>query len=293
VEAPGVQDRRSRLALGSRERRELALLPMRPEGARVSVVVFAYGGGTNSKGLGIELVKRGEPLHLTLFARAGRERARTYADVQNMSLWFSVHGYPPITEVQRVRADGRPLTLEEDCLEKGMLPSIAYGYKTCSQKFKIQPQDKYVNHWQPALDAWERGEKVTKLIGYHAGERHRAKIREDAKYTYRYPLIEWGMDYEDCVKAIAAAGLPQPGKSACVFCPSSKAWEIRALREEEPDALELALRIEENAQKNLTLVKGLGRDWRWSDMLDADERQGDLFRTPTEMPCVCIDGDEA
>ena len=40
-------------------------------------------------------------------------------------------------------------------------------------------------------------------------------------------MLRWGRD--DCVAAIARVGLPQPGKSACFFCPSSKKHEIITL----------------------------------------------------------------
>ena len=50
-------------------------------------------------------------------------------------------------------------------------------------------------------------------------------------HTYAYPLMEWGWDREACIRAIEAAGLPQPGKSSCFFCPSMRAEEIIDLRE--------------------------------------------------------------
>jgi len=173
-----------------------------------------------------------------------------------------------------------------------MLPSIAYGYKGCSQKYKIQPQDQFCNNWQPAIDAWNRGEKVTKLIGYEAGEERRAKIQEDDKYTYRYPLIEWGWNRAKCIEVIKEAGLPLLGKSACFFCPSSKAAEVLWLSKTHPDLYARAVAMEKNAK--LTTVKGLGRDYAWADLVKFKEAQIEMFDTDhstAEIPCGCYDGE--
>ena len=179
-------------------------------------------------------------------------------------------------------------TLEENCLRVNMLPSIAYGFKSCSGKYKIQPQEKWANNNAQCKDVWKAGGKVLKLIGYDADEHHRAKIPEDKKYTYRYPLVEWDWGREECVEAIDRAGLPQPGKSACVFCPSSKPREILELSRTHPDLLARALAMEANAE--LTSVKGLGRSFAWCDLVRFNEAQLDMFAHTPETPCGCYDG---
>jgi hypothetical protein len=54
-----------------------------------------------------------------------------------------------------VRKDGSLETLEQECHRRNNLPSIAYGFKSCSQKHKIAPQDKFLNHWTPAIEWWD------------------------------------------------------------------------------------------------------------------------------------------
>ena len=61
---------------------------------------------------------------------------------------------------------------------------------SCSVKWKIQPQDRYVKRWQPAVDCWEQGARVVKAIGFDADEQRRAKIDADDKYLYWYPLLD-------------------------------------------------------------------------------------------------------
>jgi hypothetical protein len=231
------------------------------------LVVAAYGMGTNSTALIIEMVRRGERIDAILCADTGGERPRTYAYRDMFSNWLVEHGYPAIVTVHK---GGRQETLEENCLRLTMLPSLAYGRKGCSHKYKIEPQDKWVNNWPPAREAWASGRKVVKLIGFDMDEPHRAAIPEDAKYRYRYPLLEWGWGREECVKAISDAGLSQPGKSACFFCPSMTKPEILQLRKEYPDLLERALNIERTAQRagNLNSVNGLGRRLNWGEFAE-------------------------
>jgi len=246
------------------------------------------GLGNNSVAMMIKKVQLGEQVDLILFADTGGEKPRTYQYLDMFSKWLSDRDYPEIIVVKKVRADGRIHELEEDCLENNMLPSIAYGFKSCSLKFKVGPQDKYCNNWAPAKAHWKAGGKVTKLMGIHASETHRAIESKDKKYEFEYPLIEWDMDGEDCEELIKSAGLPVPGKSACFFCPSSKMAEIMALPR---DLQERAVAMEENA--DLTTVLGLGRRFSWKNAIKADREQMRLFDNMVpEIDCVCLDGDE-
>lgn len=254
------------------------------------MIVVSYGGGTNSTALLIGMVERGIKADLILFADTGGERPETYAYVKMFSDWLVIQGQPPITTVRKQDKYGNILTLEQHCLIHRCLPSLAYGFKKCSLKFKVQPQDKYCNNWQPTRGIWKRGDKVTKFIGFDAGEDRRAtRFSDDKKYAYQYPLIEWVWGREECRAAIERAGLPQPGKSACFFCPSTKKYEVLELRNKYPDLLQRALVIESYAE--LTKVAGLGRGYAWRDLLKADEQQLRLWPDNViEQTCGCYDG---
>ena len=188
-----------------------------------------------------------------------------------MNEWLAAHDMPQITVVENVDRYGNRLTLETECLRSHTLPSIAYGYKRCSQKHKIGPQEKFCNNYAPCREVWARGERVNRYIGYDAGEvkryEHSRKYNEaDKKYHNIYPLIEqWGWSRSDCVREIRAAGLPQPGKSSCFFCPSMKRQEVEALKEQYPALYQRAIAIEENAMPHLIKVKGLGRSYAWKE----------------------------
>ena len=153
---------------------------------RPLLVLVSYGAGTNSTAMLVEMVRRGETVNAITFADTGGERPETYAYVVMFSAWLQERGYPAI---ETVKKGGIVETLEENCHRMKMLPSVVYGFKSCSLKFKAQPQEKFANNWPPAKDAWKRGEKVVKCLGFDADEPHRAKFDEDKKYKDRKSVV--------------------------------------------------------------------------------------------------------
>jgi hypothetical protein len=252
--------------------------------------IVAFGGGVDSTAMILGLMEKNEPIDLILFADTGAERPSTYQHIENFSNYLIKNNYPAIVIVKNKNKEGDLVTLEDDCLKRNCLPSIAYGFKTCSSHFKIRPQDRFLNNWKPAQDAWENGQKCIKYIGYDAGEQHRADNaakRNDPKYQNRYPLIEWQWEREDCLDIIKKHGIENVGKSACFFCPSSRPKEIVQLYEEYPDLLERALHIEQQAE--LTSIKGLGRNYAWSDVIKMHKAQMTLPFGGFDLPCECTE----
>lgn len=258
------------------------------------ISIASYGGGTNSTAMLIEMVMRDEPPpHAILFADTGGEKPGTYDYIDLFSDWLVRQGYPRITTVMRTNKAQVPYTLESACLKIKAVPSIAYGYKTCSQKHKIQPQEKWANRDATCKAEWKAGRKVVKLIGYDADESWRATERDDPKYDRRFPLLEWNMGRAACVAAIERCQLPLPGKSSCFFCPNMRPDEIRQLGRDHPDLLQRALDMEANA--NLTTIKGLGRgNFSWKDVMNqGDMLDGGFWEYEPPIPCGCYDGDAA
>lgn len=264
------------------------------EGSGVMDIV-SYGGGPNSTSELIGMYQRETPVDLILFADTGGERPETYEYIQTFSQWLKNHGMPEITILEYHRADGSRMTLEDECLRDKILPSIAYGFKRCSLKHKIGVQDKFCNNYEPCREAWSRGEKIIKHIGYDAGEENRMENaakhdEQDKKYLKSYDLIEWGWTREDCEEVIKKEGLPLPGKSSCFFCPSMKKQEIRELYLKHRDLYDRAIAIEKNAKEWLTTIKGLGRAWSWEAYINARAEQVSFFNDMVGVPCNCYDG---
>jgi hypothetical protein len=279
---------------GSQQRMvSLADAPDRERSGRSGVggvpLVVSHGGGSNSTAMLIGMVRRGVRPDLIAFADTGGERPETYQFIGEFSAWLEAKGFPTITVC---RTTGE--TLEENCLRRKALPSVAFGrqFKTCSQRWKIQPIDKMLNGWPVAVAAWGEGKRVIKLLGFDAGEAHRIKNYSDAKFVIEYPLVAWGWNRRRCVEVCAEEGF-KPGKSSCFFCPNMKPGEILRLREAHPALVERAVAMERNAETKGGVV-GLGRDWTWDALLSNDAAQERIFADYSEeMPCGCYDGGDS
>jgi hypothetical protein len=226
--------------------------------------VIADGLGVNSTALLIQLTRAGIRPDLILFADTGSEKPETYAYLEIRRSWLSRVGFPDCIGVRR-----RGERVPDQSLRTGTLPSLAYGGKSCSLKWKVAPQDKFCKHWEPALWCWQSGQRVVKAIGYDAGPSDGRRIKEfrDPKYRFWYPLREFGLNRAACIELICSEGLPVPCKSACFFCPATKKQELVQLHGDHPDLVERALTIERRALPNLRSVQGLGRSFAWTTWL--------------------------
>jgi hypothetical protein len=264
---------------------------------RKALSMAAFGGGLNSTAYLTLLKWLGLRPDAILFADTGGEKPETYANVARMSEWCVKNGMPEIVTVRRKVDPARQVheekyhDLESECIVKESLPSIAYYGRSCSEKWKQQPQNKWAIAWPEAQAEWKGGRKVVKVIGYDADEARRAKIYADDKYVFWYPLLQYDWGRQECVEAVRAEGLEVPPKSSCFFCPEMKPHEILELRDKNPDLLERALKIESNAK--LTAIKGLGKHkYSWRELLDGKVPLPVVKTVEAEesMPCNCYDG---
>jgi hypothetical protein len=200
--------------------------------------MWAYGLGVDSTAGIIGDWKIGRRPDAILFADVGSEKPETYAYLPIFQQWLASVGFPPVTvvryQVKNYKHWPPYSTIGENCLTNGTLPSLAFGFKSCSQKWKIGPQDRWTAAWPPAQESWAAGMKVRKAIGYDAGPhdtKRYIKVQDglDPAYDYVYPLREWGWDRERCKAEILSVGLPVPPKSACYFCPSTHPEELHLL----------------------------------------------------------------
>lgn len=267
-----------------------------PEG-RPCVSMAAFGGGLNSTAYLVLLKWLGVRPDAILFADTGGEKPQTYANVERMSRWCVENGMPEIVRVKRKVDPARQVheakyhDLESECIVKESLPSIAYYGRSCSEKWKQQPQNKWAVAWPAAQSEWKAGRKVVKVIGYDADESRRAKIWSDDKYVFWYPLLQYDWGRDECLEAIKSEGFEPPPKSSCFFCPEMKPHEILDLRDNHPDLLARALKMEANAK--LTAIKGLGKHkYSWKELLEGKVALPVVKAAEAEesMPYNCYDG---
>jgi hypothetical protein len=264
--------------------------------------VFAVGQGmgVDSMGALIACRNRGAKPQVITFADVGKqeegklvEKPQTYAYIPVLRAWLKANGFPDLVIVHKKKVRTPYDTLAENCIDNGTLPSLAFGFKGCSSKWKIVPQEQYMAKLPEVIRCWKAGYKIIKAIGYDNGPKdiRRGSKAEDDRYAYFYPLREMGWDRERCIAEIVNEGLPGwnadneqgaplhwvekggvPLKSSCSFCPAMKKWEIDRQYElggVNREQLNEAILMEQGAKTHpthpLKTVVGLGRNWSWED----------------------------
>ncbi|EOA4333901.1 hypothetical protein ACH2GM_006205 [Pseudomonas aeruginosa] len=228
------------------------------------LLAVCFGSGVDSTAMLVALHAAGLRPDIITFADTGAEKPETLAHIEAMDSVLRAWGWPSVSVC---RKKPKPTTGYQDlygnCMANETLPSLAFGMKSCSVKWKQVPQDQFLMgarsgpNARPAHPVWERakvtGQRIVKLIGYDCGKadlrRSKALKPADANFDYVYPLqlVRWTR--RDCVRAITQAlGADLvPIKSACFFCPASKHWELYWLAANHPELLERALMLERNA----------------------------------------------
>lgn len=249
--------------------------------------IIPFGCGVNSVAMLIEMVRREDRPDFILFANTGGhtnlgEKYETYRYKRFFSNWLKSKGFPEIKTVVT-----NPEGLYQELIRLKNLPSIAFDWKSCSQKWKIRAQDNWIKKNLA-------GAHITKYIGYDAGESHRNYRNYDTENTtIKYPLVEWGLDRWDCVQIIIDSGLPSPPKSSCFFCPNMRHKEIIDLKEKDACRFDLAIKLEkvwQRSGKATKRVQGLARKHQWKDLVKIpviDFDYEDDYLRLDEMPCSC------
>lgn len=228
------------------------------------LISLSFGAGVDSTAMIVALHAAGIVPRIITFADTGGEKPETLEHIERMNVILASWNWPLITICRKIpKATTGYTDLYGNCLANETLPSLAFGKKGCSQKWKRIPQDQFIkgvsrgpNKCEPHpiwTESQRTGGRIVRMIGYDCGK---ADIRRSKKlpasapdFDYSYPLQVIGWSRPDCVRAIAQyLGLDMvPIKSACFFCPASKHWELYWLAAHHPELLEQALILERNA----------------------------------------------
>jgi hypothetical protein len=118
-------------------------------------LVVAYGLGVNSTAALVGLRQRGIRPDLILFADTGSEKQETYDYLPTIQEWLERVGFPPVVVVRKEVKDFKNwppyASLGENCLTNGTLPSLAFGFKSCSLKWKVYVAPPVM--WQPLVSS--------------------------------------------------------------------------------------------------------------------------------------------
>lgn len=254
----------------------------------MTVTIGKFGAGVETTGLVCGWHERGIRPDALVMADTGGELDETMENVDAVDALIQSWGWDPIVRVSEAK------TLEQHSLDTQRMPSVSYGRKSCSIRFKVEPFERWVKTWAPAVDAWGRGERVTVVIGYNVDEVARWSKAQppDPRFAYRYDLVEWKWGREDAAAAARRFGL-NPCKSACFFCGSARPLEVLRLRDRRPDLFARGVVIERAARPFRGSIRGLGKNFSWEEIADADDRQMRMLEAQTaEEPidCECHEG---
>lgn len=240
------------------------------------VHVFSFGGGVQSTAC-LVLAARGElPASETsfrwdafVFANVGEkaEHPGTLQYVNEVAKPFAETNGIELVEARKVRRTGEVADLYNDVMMPSRSINIpvrmtngAPGQRRCTHDFKIKVVAKELR----ARGA-TKNEPGTVGIGISMDELQRARNwgEIDPREPFQikeYPLLRLGLRRQDCLDIIKEAGLPQPPRSACWFCPFHSLDEWRRLYREEPDLFQKAVEMESviNARR-----AELGKDNVW------------------------------
>lgn len=127
--------------------------------------------------------------------------------------------------------------------------------RQCTADYKILPVNKKVRQLLglQSNEKRKKGTKVEMLMGISMDEVYRVKENRLKYITNVYPLIELGMNRNDCLNWIKENNYPTPPRSACTFCPfhNNSEWrEIKENKEEWDSVVELDRLIRKGTKKD-------------------------------------------
>lgn len=183
---------------------------------------LSFGAGVNSTALLIYLKEEKVDFE-TIFVNHGGDWPETYDYVS----YLREEGYG-ITEIIP-KASGCH-TILEYCYFRHMVPGVRRRF--CTDHFKMRPIHRYIE--KPCV----------MYIGISADEKKRARVSVKKTICNEYPLIDAGITREGCKEIIKAAGLREPIRSGCYFCPFMDKKTAQKLHKEHPDLFQEVVKLE-------------------------------------------------
>ena len=189
------------------------------------------------------------PVHLFCNVGDDSENPATLKYVQKWSQPYAeAHGIELVT-LHKTKRDGTPVTLMENLTrnESRSIPipvrmsNGAPGNRSCTFDYKIALMSK----WLKANGATKDNPALVG-IGISVDEIERANRGKGAPVQDRtYPLLDLGLNRNNCHTIIADAGLPTPPKSSCFFCPFHRPQVWAEMARDEPELFEKSAALED------------------------------------------------
>ncbi len=199
---------------------------------------------------------------VAIFADTGDEPARVYKHLDALRAWSPIpinvvsNGCLSDTILNRIGKSEGNRTTERRKGFSASIPAFTPGNdkdaraaplrRQCTFEYKMEPIQAEVRR----LLGYQKGERIAgkskavALIGISLDEATRMKPSRVSWIENTYPLVELGLRRSDCLQVIRDAGLPEPGKSSCVFCPYHADSQWLEMRKNEPEEFERAVQFD-------------------------------------------------
>lgn len=223
--------------------------------------IFSFGGGVQSTAV-LVLASQGKVQYDEfVFANVGEdsENPTTLKYIEQYSRPFAEKHGIQFTEVKKT-IHGEPTSLYEYLVADNRsitIPVYLSGghpaQRNCTTKWKIETIAKHVR---------ETGHREVIIgLGISTDEIHRAhkqppegeKINGVTEYL-EYPLINLSLSRANCHHIISEAGLPQPPKSSCYFCPFHRISTWVEMRKDQPELFAKVVELEKRLNEKSTAI---------------------------------------
>jgi len=189
---------------------------------------------------------------IAVFADTGDEPAWVYEYLEVLKEFAEPYGVEVVVAqkgvlsewvIDRQKAGKRfvtvPLFTKNADGSKGMMR------RQCTREFKIDPIIQAVRTHLGYKPKQRVKERVRCMLGISLDEIQRMKDSWHGWITHSWPLIDLSIRREDCYKIIEDAGLPEPQRSACVYCPfhSDAYWQW--MKNDHPEEFQKAVDFDE------------------------------------------------
>ena len=245
----------------------MTILTEQTEPRQPTARIFSFGGGVQSVAVLVLQAKGLFPLpyDVFVFANVGAdsENPATLRYIEDVAKPFMNRHAILFKEVQKAGPTLKELIFSER--KSVVIPAyvrdgkVRQLHRNCTDDFKVQEIDRYIatlpgiSHCTVglgiSLDEYQRVRDINWHDEFGGRKLGFMKRRE-------YPLIDMRMTRADCKRIIASAGLPEPPKSSCFYCPFRQVNEWIEFKKAEPELFAQAVEIDKQVRGKETSVQG-------------------------------------
>ena len=135
---------------------------------------MSYGAGGDSTVMLVRLAQRAIRPDLILFADTESERDETTSKAGSRK---SIPPKSPVLATTSNIAGSALTAFSSKIASQRHTPLTRLRPKACSQKWKVELQNKFVVNWRPAQLAWSHGQRVRRAIGFRLRPKRQPPLR--------------------------------------------------------------------------------------------------------------------